>query len=89
MLSAANLLGTLRVKAVLKKMDHNSKAVLTEDFTPYKSITYSTEKVAIHLSFKNFSHKAKMQNYKHEPSQNSFTQHIVFVTIYISKQKAH
>ena len=24
---------------------------------------------------------------KHEPSQNSCTQHIVFVTIYISKEK--
>ena len=33
--------------------------------------------------------KAKMLNYKHEPSQNSCTQHIVFVTIYISKQKDH
>ena len=27
------------------------------------------------------------QNYKHEPSQNSCTQHIAFVTIYISKEK--
>ena len=25
----------------------------------------------------------------HEPSQNSYTQHIVFVTIYISKKKDH
>ena len=29
---------------------------------------------------------AKVLNYKHEPSQNSCTQHIVFVTIYISKE---
>ena len=32
--------------------------------------------------------KQKCNNYKHEPSQNSCTQHI-FVTIYISKQKDH
>ena len=28
-------------------------------------------------------------DFKHEPSQNSCTQHIVFVTIYIYKKKDH
>ena len=32
---------------------------------------------------------SKNVNYKHESSQNSCTQHIVFVTIYISKEKEY
>ena len=35
------------------------------------------------------SKNKNMSNYKHEPSQNSCTQHIAFVTIYISKEKDH